>query len=236
MLQQIASRITSLVKSQPHQKISANRETFRYLLDTANELASREPSALASLINAILRPLQSEHILSVAERVQHAACDPIDLYRLFSPDDFFSVFEENDCLRLDVEGHQLDLAKHIVMPTPWRRAGFVSALASIGYGKTSGQWRQDSNHGVTLLLPWHIGLVTGGNHSITAGILGHEGVLSPTDVLDFTPLLNRVVCDGDYFIDRYSNKPIARAKNGRMAALYEIGRLLMATAHTRMRV
>lgn len=233
MLQKIASRVTSLIKSQDHERTSANRETFRYLLDIANELASREPSALANLVTAILRPLQAEHILSVAERVQHAARDPIDLYRLFSPDDFFSVFEESDCLRLDVEGYQLDLTRDIVLPTPWRRAGFVSALTTIGQGKISGQWRQNSNHGVSLLLPWHIGLVTGGNHSITAGVLGHQGVLSPTDVLDLTPLLNRVVCDGDHFIDRYSSEPIARVKDGRMAALYEIGRLLMATAHTR---
>ena len=236
MLLQITSRITSLVKSAHHRGVSANRETFRYLLDIANELASREPSALASLVTAILRPLQAEHILSVAERVQHAALDPIDLYRLFSPDDFFSVFEESDCLRLNAQGYQIDLAKDIVMPTPWRRAGFVSALISIGHGKTSGQWRQDSNHGVTLILPWHVGLVTGGNHSIAAGVLGHEGMLSPTDVLDFTPLLNRAVCDGDHFINRDSNESIARVRNGRMAALYEIGRLLTATAHTRTEV
>jgi hypothetical protein len=236
MLKKIASRVTSLIKSHDHERISANRETFRYLLDIANELASREPSALASLVTAILRPLQAEHMLSVAERAQHAARDPIDLYRLFSPDDFFSVFEERDCLRLDVEGYQLDLTRDIVMPTPWRRAGFVSALTTIGQGKISGQWRQDSNHSVSLLLPWHIGVVTGGNHSITAGVLGHQGVLSPTDVLDLTPLLNRVVCDGDHFIDRYSHEPTARVKDGRMAALYEIGRLLMATAHTRTEV
>lgn len=236
MLKKIASRVTSLIKSHDHERMNANRETFRYLLDIANELASREPSALASLVTAILRPLQAEHMLSVAERAQHAARDPIDLYRLFSPDDFFSVFEESDCLRLDVEGFQLDLTRDIVMPTPWRRAGFVSALTTIGQGKISGQWRQDSNHSVSLLLPWHIGVVTGGNHSITAGVLGHQGVLSPTDVLDFTPLLNRVVCDGDYFIDRYSHEPIARVKDGRMAALYEIGRLLMATAHSRTEV
>jgi hypothetical protein len=142
------------------------------------------------------------------------------------------VFEERDCLRLNVEGYQVDLTKDIVLPTPWRRAGLVSALTSIGLGKTSGQWRQDSNHNVTLVLPWNIGLVTGGNHSIAAGVLGHEGILSPTDVLDLSPLLDRVVCNGDQFINRYSSEIVARAKNGRMAALYEIGRLLLATGHT----
>jgi hypothetical protein len=230
------SRVTEFVKSRRRRMISADRETFRYLLDIANEIASREPSALASLVAAILRPLQAEHILSVAERVQHAARAPIDVYRLFSPDDFFSVFEESDCLRLNAAGYQLDLAKDIVMPTPWRRARFVAAVTSIGHGKVSGHWRQDSNHGVTLILPWHIGLVTGGNHSVAAGILGHAGILTPTEVLDFTPLINRVVCDGDHFINRHSNEPIARVKNGRMAALYEIGRLLAATAQARTNV
>jgi hypothetical protein len=172
--------------------------------------------------------MQAEPILSVAERIQHAAIEPVDLYRLLSSDDFFPVFEESDCLRLNVEGYQLDLTKDIVLPTPWRRAGFVSALTSIGLGKASGEWRQDPSHNVTLVLPWHIGLVTGGNHSIAAGVLGHEGILPPTEVLDLSPLLDKAVCDGDQFIDRRSNEIVARAKNGRVAALYEIARLLLA--------
>lgn len=164
MLQQIRSRLTSLVKTRRRRESSQNHETFRNLLHIANELAGREPAALASLVTAILRPLQYEQILSVAEREQHSARDPVDLYRLFSPDDFFSIFDEDDCLRLETRGHQLDLSKDVVMPTPWRRARFVSALATIGSGKASGPWRQDMNHGVWLVLPWHIGLVTGGNH------------------------------------------------------------------------
>ncbi|ENZ0047743.1 DUF6710 family protein [Escherichia coli] len=39
-------------------------------------------------------------------------------------------------------------------------------------------WKQDkNNHYVDLWLPWRIGFMRRGNHSITAGILAGEGAL-----------------------------------------------------------
>lgn len=206
--------------------LGIDEEVFVHLMETANEIVLRQPSGLVSLVAAILRPLQAEQMLSVAERPQHGARAAIDLGQLFSPDYFFSYFDQNDCLQLPAAGYRLDLARDIVLPTPWRRDRFASALISIGAGKQSGPWRQDANHGVTLVLPWRFGIVDGGNHSITAGILGHEGELAPTQVIDLTPLFDRVTCDGKRFTCRQSGRLLARVSNGRMAALFEIGRMI----------
>lgn len=213
-------------KKDPRQALSVDEEIFKHLLKMAGEIAREQPSGLSSLTTAILRPLQAEQILSVAERPQHAARAGVDLDQLFSPEYFFSYFDENDCVRLPVEGHRLDLSRDTVLTTPWHRNRFASALISIGAGKPSGPWRQDANHSVTLVLPWRFGIVNGGNHSITAGILGHEGKLAPTYVIDLTPLLNRVTCDGKQFICRRSGRSLAKVSNGRMAALFEIGRMM----------
>lgn len=137
------------------------------------------------------------------------------------------MFDQSDCRRSLGNGERVDLAKDLVLPTPWVRSRFVAALRCIGVGRAWGAWQQDPNHSVELVLPWRFALVSGGNHSITAGILAQEGTLEVSSVLDLTPLLSRVYCNGDFFICQQSNERIARAKNGRVGAVFEIGRLLL---------
>lgn len=74
-------------------------------------------------------------------------------------------------------------------------------------------------------------MVGGGNHSIAAGILGQEGYLVPADVMDLSPLFDRVDCDGIHFLDKQTRQPIARVANERMGAFFEIGRLM--STHSR---
>ena len=206
--------------------LAAQVEVFSNLMETALQIARHDVRGLASLVSAILRPLQFEQILSVAEREQHAAREAIRFEQLFSSDYFFSYFDPNDCIRLTAGDYEVDLARDIVLTTPWVRNGFASALAHIGEGKKSGHWQQDPNHSVMLVLPWRIAVVTGGNHSIAAGILSHEGSVVPSDVLDLTPVLARVFCDGRRFLCRTSGKAVAHVRDGRMGALFEIGRLM----------
>jgi hypothetical protein len=211
----------------PSPALGVDEEVFLHLMEIADEIARKQPQGLNSLVAAILRPLQAEQMLSVAERPQHAARASIGLDQLFSPDYFFSYFDENDCVKLPVAGYRLNLSRDVVLPTPWRRDRFASALITIGAGKSSGPWCQDANHGVMLVLPWKFGIVDGGNHSITAGILEHEGEVVPTYVIDLTPLFERVSCDGKQFVCRQTGKSLARVSNGRMAALFEIGRMMV---------
>ncbi|WP_373889469.1 DUF6710 family protein [Massilia sp. NP310] len=204
----------------------AEVEIFKNLLEMADQIAAHNPGGVLQLVSAILRPLQAEQMLSVAERPRHAALSPVDFEQLFSPDYFFSYFNPEDCLQVPVEGHQVDLGRDVVLPTPWAKERFAASLAFVGAGKQLGIWRQDSNHGILLVLPWRIGIVTGGNHSITAGILANEGKVSPTNVVDLGPLLDRVKSDGVHFICRQSGRRLAKVRDARMAALFELGRYI----------
>lgn len=72
----------------------APKARYQHLMETANAISAINPSGLHDLIKAILRPLQAEHLLSVAEfgreanicvdwpaffgeAVRHAMFDPI---------------------------------------------------------------------------------------------------------------------------------------------------------------
>ncbi len=119
----------------------------------------------------------------------------VELSKLFSFDPYFS-WVERDCKVIDPALFELQLGRDVVLTTPWECKGFSSALAIIGSGKRLGGWRQDPNHKVTLVLPWGFGIVTNGNHSISAGILAAEGTIEPSEAFDLSPLLDRLACDG----------------------------------------
>lgn len=51
---------------------STNIAVYNHLMKVAKEIALTNPKGLPDLIRAILRPLQSEHLLAVAERGQDA--------------------------------------------------------------------------------------------------------------------------------------------------------------------
>lgn len=85
-------------------------------------------------------------------------------------------------------------------------------------------WVQDINHRVTLWLPWRIGFVRGGNHSIASGVLAGEGEVIPDTVYDMRYLLDIVSTDGYYWY--MSGKICERVSDYRTAAFFEIGRLL----------
>ena len=209
---------------------------FRTLMFTAEQIAKDNAEALPSLIAAILRPEQSELILGVAEHGQDAKAD-VHGYNFFC-DDFRDFFPEDR--RKPVERHQdeypLALGRDPILPCPWHDSRFIAAMSFIGAGKLDqaaaerkrygGQWCQDENHRVILWLPWRIGFVSGGNHSLAAGILAGEGSLIPDRVDDFSCLLDLMECDGTHFRDRHTKALLAPVTNVRHAAVFEIGRLI----------
>lgn len=91
-----------------------------------------------------------------------------------------------------------------------------------------GPWVQDDNHSVHLWLPWGIGFVYGGNHSIAAGILAGEGEVIPEKVYDMSHLLDSLHCDGAYFYEADNGEKVEAVIDVRRAAVFEIGRLMGA--------
>lgn len=209
---------------------------FRTLMFTAREIERENPAALPALIAAILRPEQSEFLLGVAEHGQDAMKE-VSGWDFFGPD-FRDWFEEERRRPIDLPPaeHPLMLGRDPILPCPWHDSRFITAMAFIGSGKLDqdlatrkrygGRWSQDENHRVILWLPWRIGFVAGGNHSLAAGILAGEGSLIPDRVEDFSCLLDLMECDGTVYRDRQTNKVLAPVLDTRHAAVFEIGRMI----------
>ncbi len=211
-------------------------DTFRTLMFTANQIAKQNPAALSSLICAILRPEQSELLLGAGERGQDA-CEKVDGYSFFF-ESLWDVYETTELrpIKREPSHHRILLARDLVLPCPWNSGRYIDALSNIGEGKIDqdgadlknygGRWRQDDNHAVELWLPWRIGFVTGGNHSIAAGILAGEGSLIPHRVYDFDFIFDCVTCDGREYRFGGSREKMVPVKDVRRAAVFEIGRLI----------
>lgn len=198
--------------------------SFDQVMSMAEEIAKCNPEGLLLLVRALLRPLQAEHLLAVAEREQHQA--PGDLQHLSFFFNLNTIAESSEFYLRDKPAVRIDLSKDIVLPTPWEKTRYANALANIGAGKSNGEWRQDSNHGIAVWWPWRIAFVLGGNHSITAGILSGEGELLTTEVYDLSPLFERVICDGHTYTETRTGRVLSKVCDPRRAAAFEIGRLM----------
>lgn len=189
----------------------------------ASGIAKTSPEGLRELVRALLLPLQAEHMVAVAERAQHDAPH----YLQYS-DFFFRIHNSSIYYLQDKPREMLSLGRDVLLPTVWERTRYINALATIGTGKEQGPWCQDEdNHCVSLLLPWRIGFVSGGNHSITAGILMGEGEVVATEVFNMTSLLQRVRCDGKTYREIDTDRVLGEVTDPRRAAVFEIGRMLM---------
>lgn len=200
---------------------------FDHILGFAQALAKNNPSALIDLVQILLRPLQSELLLSAIENEMHGARHEIEDYKFFMPYGPSNIQMAFDYPRLDSDKFLVQLNRDPVLPCPWHRSRYVGTLANIGNGKHCGNWKEDAiNHNITLWLPWGIAFVHGGNHSIAAGIVGGEGVLRPKEVHDMGKLLDLVQCDGKHYRSKQDNKVLDTVHNDNIAALFEVGRLM----------
>lgn len=143
-----------------------------------------------------------------------------------------SAFSFERLAAVDPDGYEVDLARDLVLPTMWHRQSVASAFGAIGNGLKCGPWRQDTNHQVSLWLPWRIAFVNNGNHSIAAGIVRAEGVLKPASVYDLTSVLRAVRSDGARYLSVPGGQHLAAVRDQRVAAVWEIGRIMVGEAES----
>lgn len=201
---------------------ASGKNRFDHLISVAQELPIK---ALPDLIHAIVRPVQSDLLLAVAEEGTDARPD-------MTPQAFFfdglirvQSFEKMKEGELDSADYPLSLASDMVLPWPWNLSRYIDNISHIGTHKGR-PWKQDKiNHYVDLWLPWRIGFFHGGNHSITAGVLAGEGTLIPDHVYDMSYLFAMIRTDGvHWFVEGQKTEAV---KSWRSAAVFEIGRLLV---------
>lgn len=185
--------------------------------------ASISPAGRHNLLRALVRPIQSDHLLAVGAEGQDARPTLDEKQFFFQKLYDYISFEQLSHQKLMPEEYPLSLAADMVLPWPWGMNSYKGCL-SIG-SRQGNPWQYDnSNHHVELWLPWRIGFVKGGNHSLAAGILAGEGTLLPDRVFDMHDLLRRVSTDGiSWFAD---GRQIEKVRDWRTAAFFELGRLI----------
>ena len=151
------------------------RKLDKLKFDQVINLARRLPQpAIHDLLRALILPIQADYLLAVGTEGQDARPDMNEREFFFSKIIWAMDYTHMKSLRLAAEDFPLALATAKILPWPWSESRYRSALADIGSAKGN-PWVQDINHSVILWLPWRIGFVRGGNHSIASGILAGEG-------------------------------------------------------------
>lgn len=134
--------------------------------------------------------------------------------------------EFDDLIKEVKDERSVLLNRDLVLPWSWKTSRLVNCIAQIGEGRTEGPWRQDYNHRVDLWLPMGIAWVSGGNHSISIGIIQGEGSITPESIYDISPVYDYVHCDGVNYYREDDGFKISPVKNAEIAAIFEIGRLM----------
>jgi hypothetical protein len=229
--------LSNLFHKNGNQNQIASGTRFNHIMKTAEKLEELNPKALVELTRIVLRPLQSELLLSAVENEMHGAREAVRLDHFFMKSHMHSLYNlesyENK-KELNPEDFLIHLNRDPILPCPWHQDRYVDALHYIGEGKkinpytqTTTKWKEDpTNHYAKILQPWGIVFVGGGNHSIAAGIIAGEGILRPKEVIDMSSVFDQVKCDGKHYIDRKTGEIMEAVTDENIAALFEIGRLI----------
>jgi len=205
---------------------------FLQIMQLAHDIAAIDPGGLRSLVRLAAATLQARAITSVAHSAPHRARRSDNLGTLLFDQNLPLTSDGRSAsdlvLRTSDQRYRMRLGDDPVLANPWSRGRIANALATIGFGKGQGAWSQDSNHNVTLVLPFGVGLVSSGNHSIAAGIIDGVGCVTSINVEDVTPIYEHVRYDGHSFVRTFDGAVISQPQDEEAGMLYEIGRLMIA--------
>lgn len=214
-------------------KIYRDRSTrFHNAIKLAQDIVTVDSCGLVTLIRLVSSSLQAKTTTSAVMNGLYSAREADSFSSLFF-DEWLPVSKDGrTCAEIAAHTDDVQYAVRLgvdpVIATPWQRTWLVRALATIGYGKTQGPWQQDhQNHQLTLVLPFGISLVGGGNHSLTAGITNGEGVVVTNVVKDITPIYEHVYYDGLCFRRTWDGAVLSQPNDEEPGILFEIGRLMI---------
>lgn len=210
---------------------------FNNVIAKAQKIKEKFPEtatdALLDLIRIIMRKIQSEHMLSAYTQQEHGAITEINYFQHWFGDvrTFYNykdkhliVLEDNKNLEEQVN---LKLGFDIVLPTAWSPNSIYSNLGVIGTEERKlGQFRQDTNHSVEVMMPMRIGFVSGGNHSISQGVVTSNGVITPSTIIDVSKCLEVISFDGLNWIDNKKEVVIGKPRYKEFGWVWEISKLL----------
>jgi len=210
---------------------SARVARFTRAMELARTTAAIDPIGLETLARIMASPIQARSLTSAVWSEPHKTQKAEYFESLFF--DWSTPLNEIGQIAYDLvrphtsKKYRLRLGVDPLIPTPWHRECLAHAMATIGFGKVQGAWREDLNHSVSLLLPMGIGLVGGGNHSIATGLANGEGSVTSTNVVDISVLFPLVRYDGVAFFRTDNGQELSRPRYEESGVLFEIGRLMV---------
>ena len=207
-----------------------NKQRLKKILSIAADIAKENPCALRDFVVLLGRKLQSDYMCRAVSLLNEHSIDGLRPEHVW-----FNEFIPLNSLGQNLyqlkknanTTRTLNLASDMVLPCTWNIKSVVSCISGIGSEKRCGQWEQDDiNHRIEYWLPFGIAWVHGGNHSIMAGIIQGEGVITTEDVYDLSLLFPHVKFDGNAFIRESDNTVINKSTEFEFSAIYEVGRLM----------
>lgn len=222
------NKLISLLKKQD----SSRKQRLEKILAVAHDIARKNPEALPDFVRLLGRKLQSDYMCrAISWLDEHRVPDLKPKVVWF--DEFASLNDQGSRLydlKMDTSTSRLlSLSSDIVLPWPWNIDRVASCISYIGAGRVAGEWKQDElNHKVEYWLPFGIGWVHGGNHSIMTGIIQGQGTIETDKVYDISPLFEHVLFDGDAFIRKSDGAVIQESVELEFAAIFEVGRIMHA--------
>jgi hypothetical protein len=117
-------------------------------------------------------------------------------------------------------------ASGLIWTFPWQPERLARALMRFGNEWREPTWRSCDDRTAYVLLPWRIGVVDNGNHSIASGVLWGDGWLEPLWSLDFSDRL-RAVQLGETGLESLDGQLIGSSDSWAVLALIGLGRLLL---------
>lgn len=210
-------------------KDSPMKQRLNKILSIANDIAKENPDALREFVRLLGRKLQSDYMcraVSILDEHRMPNLEPkLVWFDEFAP--LNSAGESVYDLKVKADTTRtLRLASDLVLPWPWNTSRVVSNISCIGLGRPAGAWSQDPNHQVEYWLPFGIGWVYGGNHSIMTGIVRGEGEIITDHIYDLSKIFSHVRFNGDAFIRISDGSVIQKVTEFEFAAIFEIGRLM----------
>jgi hypothetical protein len=210
---------------------NAQLAQFNAILAMANEIAQLKPRALPTLIKLLARPMQADCMLRVVRAGENIPSGGDFLVNnLWFPEDLWLDYKGTtlETLKERVQTRRsLSLATDVLLTYPAGHRKLIESMCNLGRQTSASEWKPETNHNVNFWLPWGIGWVVTGHHSLTTGILDWEKQIENYKAFDCSRVFEFIECDGLFFKRKSDGTELAEVRNVEFAAIFEIGRLMV---------
>ena len=217
------------VSDNEQKQVEDQQKQFEQILNVANKIAKQNPQALPTFVRLLARKLQGQYMSAALMWTAPGRTPELEPGVVWFSE--VAVLSREGALLYYLKKRLpstriLNLSTDVILPWPWDLIRLERCLSFIGTKQNP--WKQDTrNHRVEYWLPFGIGWVRGGNHSIMTGILQGRQQLETDEVYDLSAIFPLVHCDGIAFRRTADNSVIAPVHDVQFAAIYEVGRLML---------